>query len=99
MPIETDGKYKNNIIAFARVHRPYYSITVAPRFLTGVIENGTKPLGRDVWEDTQIILPKGAPSLWKEVIAGTEHKGKKKLFVGDVLKRFPSALRINIVKK
>ncbi len=98
-PIETAGKYKNHIVAFAREHRPYYSITVAPRFLTGVVDIGTKPFGRDVWEDTQIILPEGAAHLWKEVIAGTEHKGKKKLFVGDVLKHFPSALLINIVKK
>jgi len=98
IPVVTSGKYKNNIVAFAREHRPYYSITVAPRLLTGVVDYGTKPLGRDVWEDTQIILPKDAPSLWKEVIAGTEHKGKKKLFVGDILKHFPSALLINIEK-
>ncbi len=99
LPVETDGKYKNNLIAFARKHNTYFSITVAPRFLTGVIENGTKPLGRDVWEDTRLILPKGAPVSWKEVVTGTDLKGKNKLFVGDVLKHFPTALLINNVKK
>ncbi len=99
IPVETTGKYKKNIVAFAREHRPYYAITVAPRFLTGVVEYGTIPLGRDVWEDTQIILPKNAPSLWKEAISGTEHKGKKKLFVGDIIKHFPAGLLVNVVKK
>jgi (1->4)-alpha-D-glucan 1-alpha-D-glucosylmutase len=99
IPVETDGTYKNHIIAFARERRPSFSITVAPRFLTGVVKQGVKPLGREVWKDTRIILPEGTPVSWKDVITGTEIRGKKKLFVGDIIKHFPASLLVSNTKK
>ncbi|UCH79925.1 MAG: malto-oligosyltrehalose synthase [Nitrospiraceae bacterium] len=99
IPVETDGTYKNHIIAFVRERRPSFSITVAPRFLTGVVKQGVKPVGREVWKDTRIILPEGTPVSWKDVITGTEIRGKKKLFVGDIIKHFPTSLLVSNTKK
>jgi (1->4)-alpha-D-glucan 1-alpha-D-glucosylmutase len=48
------GKFKDNIIAFARGRK----VAVAPRFLTRVVKEGQLPLGK-VWADTSINLPDG----------------------------------------
>jgi (1->4)-alpha-D-glucan 1-alpha-D-glucosylmutase len=98
VPIETGGKYKENIIAFAWKHKPMWSVTITPRFLTGVINEDTYPLGKAVWDDTHIILPDGAPALWSEEITGILAKGEHTLAVGDVLKHFPCALLMNKIK-
>ncbi len=95
IPIETEGKYKDNIITFAREHKPLWSVTIAPRYLTGVVDEGTYPLGTKVWDDTHIILPDEVPNVWNEQITGIQVESRQFLSVGDVLKHFPCALMIN----
>jgi (1->4)-alpha-D-glucan 1-alpha-D-glucosylmutase len=95
IPLGTEGKYKDNIIVFARERSPLWALTVAPRFLTGLIKEGQYPYGREVWGDTQIILPDEAPSFWHEEVSGTTVEGGQALFVGDILQHFPCALLMN----
>jgi len=54
IPLTVAGKFKDNIIAFARGRK----VTVAPRFLTRVVKEGELPIGK-VWADTSISLPDG----------------------------------------
>jgi (1->4)-alpha-D-glucan 1-alpha-D-glucosylmutase len=95
VPLETGGKYKNNIIAFAREHRPLWAVITVPRLLTSVVQEGQDPLDRKVWDDTHIILPDDAPPLWNEEITGAEVEGKQVIYAGDLLKQFPCALLIS----
>jgi len=95
VPLETEGKYKDNIIAFARDHRPDWIITVAPRFLTGVVKENQLPLGTEVWDDTHIILPTDAPTKWDNGITGISVTGERTVAVGDILKHFPCSLLIS----
>jgi (1->4)-alpha-D-glucan 1-alpha-D-glucosylmutase len=92
MPLETEGKYKGNLIAYARVHRPHCLITIVPRFLTGVVRDGEYPFGRHVWDDTRIILPDYSMNIWKDEISGEELEGKGFLYAGDAMKKFPVSL-------
>ncbi len=92
IPLKARGKYKDSIIAFAREYKPFLAITVAPRFLTGVTEEGMYPLGRDVWDDTRIILPEDSPCIWKDEITGIEMEGGQSLAAGDIFGHFPCAL-------
>jgi (1->4)-alpha-D-glucan 1-alpha-D-glucosylmutase len=97
IPLETGGKYKDNIIAFAWKHKPSWVITIAPRFLTRIVEENQYPLGRKIWDDTHIVLPYDAPFLFTEKITGMELKCGDNMFIGDVLKHFSCALLVNKV--
>lgn len=92
IPLETAGEYKDHIIAFAWEHRPVWIITIAPRLLTSIVQEGVYPLGRDIWGDTHIILPEDAPATFKEEITGMVSECGKLIFIGDLLKLFPCAL-------
>ncbi len=92
IPLEVTGGLNEHIISFARNYGKSWAATIAPRFLTGIIEPGEYPLGRDIWGDTRILLPGNAPSLWKDVITGEEVLAEHGLFAGDALNHFPAAL-------
>lgn len=70
-------------------------MTIAPRFLTALVDEGEYPLGRSTWHDTQIQPPEGSSGLWKNVITDQVVRGDGRLIVGDVLEHFPVALLIN----
>ena len=94
IPLRVVGKHKDSVIAFARKHNNDWAITIAPRFLTNLIKQGEAPFGEKVWKDTYIVIPKEAPSEWKNGITNEIIKGDKKLFVAQVLQNFPVALLI-----
>ncbi len=95
VPLETEGTYKNNIIAFVWKHKPEWVLVAVPRFLTEVVQENQSPLGRDVWEDTQIVLPKDAPSRWIHQITGVALERDKALSAGDIFEHFPCGLLLN----
>ncbi len=92
IPLKITGDNKDSIIAFAWEQKPLCAVIVAPRFLTGIIQENQDPIGEKIWNDTRIVLPEETPSLWTEEITGTEIKGGQTLLVGDILKYFPCAL-------
>ncbi len=95
IPLQINGKHKDSIVAFAREHKPLWSITIAPRFLTDVVKENEYPLGTEVWDNTHIVVPEGAPSSWQEGITGFESEGGQTIAVGEVLKYFPCALLLH----
>ncbi len=96
IPLEVAGEFKDNIVAFAWEYKPVWIIAVAPRFMTRIVEEGHFPLGREVWSDTHILLPKDAPTVLRDEITGLEIQSGQTLLVGDVLNHFPCALLSNI---
>lgn len=75
-----------------RHHNDSWAITIVPRFLTALVKEGEYPLGRQVWDDTSIMIPAGAPTTWQEAIAAQFISGKYNLLIGDILRYFPVAL-------
>jgi (1->4)-alpha-D-glucan 1-alpha-D-glucosylmutase len=92
--LKASGRLKDHIIAFARSHEKHWAITVAPRFFTPLIGEGEAPLGQDVWDDTVVVLPGGAPALWKDAMSDRVIKGRKDFPVGEALRCFPVSLLI-----
>ncbi len=92
IPLEPAGRFKNNVIAFAWRYEQQWALVVAPRFLSHLIQEGDFPLGRQVWQDTEVIMPEGMPAAWRNVITGEVLSVGKELFVGDIMLRFPVAL-------
>ncbi len=95
LPLEVTGKFKENVVAFARQFGDRVAIAVAPRFLTGLIEPGEYPLKEAVWADTRINLPQEMPSAWKDAITAQTMNSDRTVLVGDILKDFPVALLIS----
>jgi (1->4)-alpha-D-glucan 1-alpha-D-glucosylmutase len=92
LPLKSGGRFGSHIIAFARRHEQQWALVIAPRFLFDLIREGDFPLGRQVWQDTEVILPEGAPAGWLNVITDEVLAAGKALPVGDALPSFPVAL-------
>jgi (1->4)-alpha-D-glucan 1-alpha-D-glucosylmutase len=92
IPAEITGEKSENIIAFSRNYRDMWAITVAPRFLTSVISVNSQPLGKSVWNDTEIRLTENMPSKWRDIFSGSIVDTVGSLHVGDALSGFPIAL-------
>jgi len=95
IPLEINGMYKEHVLSFARNMRSSWSITIVPRFLTSIVEEGDLPLGEKVWRDTHIVLPVHSSNLWKDAITDRVVRGNTVLLIKDVLKLFPVALLFN----
>jgi (1->4)-alpha-D-glucan 1-alpha-D-glucosylmutase len=91
-PLAVEGRFRKHLIAFARRDNSAWSVTVVPRFLTAVVEDGGLPLGPEVWQDTEVILLEPAPSLWRNVLTGQVLSGDRRLRVGEIFRHFPVAL-------
>ncbi|MEJ2617823.1 MAG: hypothetical protein P8Z35_22905, partial [Ignavibacteriaceae bacterium] len=90
--LETGGKFKDNLIAFARNFEDNIIITLAPRFLTDLIRENTLPISTDVWNDTYIKLNKIKQSPLKNNLTGETFEKKDRILVGELFKNFPFGL-------
>jgi (1->4)-alpha-D-glucan 1-alpha-D-glucosylmutase len=95
LPVEITGHLRHHIVAFARKHADSWSLTIAPRFLTTLLPAGELPPGREIWEDTQMILPESAPWEWRNVLTDQSLRTDRTLLMADALEHFPVALFIH----
>jgi (1->4)-alpha-D-glucan 1-alpha-D-glucosylmutase len=93
--LRTSGTYANHVITFAREESGSWSLTIAPRFLTSVVEEGALPLGREVWADTEIVFPTAAPSEWTNVLTNQPFFTRNSHVVAEALEHFPVALLVH----
>ncbi len=98
IPLETAGRFRDHVIAFARNREKEWVLIVAPRFLTGLTQEGKYPLGTEIWHDTSVILPPGASATWTDALTGWVVKGERRLLMGEVLRSFPVSLLIGSKK-
>jgi (1->4)-alpha-D-glucan 1-alpha-D-glucosylmutase len=95
IPLSATGKWKDHIFAFARRCEGHWSVVVTPRLTAALTRPGSFPLA-DIWEDTSVRLPEGAPVKWRNVLGGAiEHatSGRSRsLKLSQLLKLFPVAL-------
>jgi (1->4)-alpha-D-glucan 1-alpha-D-glucosylmutase len=91
-PLSVGGKHRNNVVAFARQWENRWSITVAPRLFASLISPDQLPLGREVWEDTSIALPEGAPSSWRHIFTERVLEAGRSLDLAVVCESFPAGL-------
>jgi (1->4)-alpha-D-glucan 1-alpha-D-glucosylmutase len=94
-PLEVSGTFREHVIAFARVFQDSWAITVAPRFLAGLVREGEYPLGPHIWKDTRIEPPEGSPRVLRDVFTRELVQAEEALVVADVFRHFPAALLVN----
>ncbi|RDV14973.1 malto-oligosyltrehalose synthase [Pontibacter diazotrophicus] len=92
VPLHVQGTHKHRILAFARHHEGQWGVVVVPLLLVNLIGEHELPIGEEVWEDTAIALPEGAPVAWQHVLGkGTLQAEENILPLAGVLKTFPVA--------
>ncbi|MGA1839013.1 MAG: malto-oligosyltrehalose synthase [bacterium] len=95
IPIKTEGRFRDCIIAYAKNYQDRLAITVIPRFLTNLIKEGVFPLGEQVWEDTRLVLPDELSSFsWTNAITDQPVSGEGPLLAGKIFEHFPVGLLI-----
>ncbi|MDQ3000950.1 MAG: malto-oligosyltrehalose synthase [Fibrobacterota bacterium] len=93
LPLGTEGIRKDGAVAFARTFGKNWCITLVPRLLAGFVPEGSMPLGKDIWGDTRVKIPRDAPERWVDAISGEELQVESGgLAVGEILSRFPVAM-------
>ena len=91
VPLECEGTYKRNIIAFSRSEGGSVAITVVPRFVSDLMEMGEKPIG-EIWDDTSLNIPEIFSGIYKDVFTLKRINMNDSSRVGDILSEFPVAL-------
>ncbi len=95
--LEVQGSRREQAFSFMRSSDSQHAVVVAPRLFTRVIANGL-PCGEEVWQDTNLHLPKDAASVkWHNIFTGQSYKSRQVgedfvLRMSDVLADFPVAL-------
>ena len=99
VPLSTGGAYAEHVCAFARRQATTAVLTVVPRLIGVLTDNGARlPLGTEVWGDTRVLLPRDLPAgPYLNLFTGTEVRTRPVdaaagLPVGDLLAEFPVAL-------
>ncbi len=91
-PVEARGAKMAHIVAFARVGREDAVLTVAPRLLTSIIDEGQLPVN-DVWADTELVIPDHFKNMvWRNEITGEVIENGKSILIRAALRDFPVAL-------
>jgi (1->4)-alpha-D-glucan 1-alpha-D-glucosylmutase len=88
------GRFQDHVVAFARHYAKCWSLTLVPRFISGLVPPGADPLGSAVWGDTACQLPPHAPAQWTDALTGQPVETRGWLPVGQALRHFPAALLI-----
>jgi maltooligosyltrehalose synthase len=98
LPIISEGSKKDHLCAFARRYQNEKCLVIAPRFFSKLAGREGFSLGKEVWDDTKILLPDGmfqreASNLFTGERLHPQTEGKKTfLLAREVFSRFPVAL-------
>ncbi|GAB3181563.1 malto-oligosyltrehalose synthase [Telluribacter humicola] len=91
-PLEVSGKYKDNIMAFARTYQQTSYVVVVPLNIAQLCEQQGKDLLELDWKDTRITLPKGIATEWQHLLLKTEGTAEKELAVSGLFSILPIAV-------
>ncbi|MGF7042876.1 malto-oligosyltrehalose synthase [Mucilaginibacter lappiensis] len=91
IPLKVNGKYKGNVLAYARQNDNNWYIIAIPLHL-GQINAGSNHPGDIDWENTQIILPEHTPIKWDNLLSGKPSAYTDHITVDSIFKAFPLAL-------
>ncbi|TWR26001.1 malto-oligosyltrehalose synthase [Mucilaginibacter achroorhodeus] len=89
LPLQVKGKHANDVIAFARVFKDEWIITIAPLTLTNVAENGIDKYDAKHWANTVVLLPNEAPPRCSDAITGKEISLKAEIKLKKILVDLP----------
>jgi (1->4)-alpha-D-glucan 1-alpha-D-glucosylmutase len=95
LPLAIRGEGRGHVVALGRQWGSRWVVTVVPRLVMTLAGPQTWPMGPEVWADTEVVLPAGAPDGLRDVFTGsTVDAGGSGLLVARVLAGFPVAVLV-----
>jgi len=93
IPLQGKGTFRRHLVSFARRKGSSWAVAIVPRLCVALEENGGDfPLGKQIWRDTAVALPKEAPLRWRDVFTGRSMDLHGRISVGQAFEEFPVAL-------
>lgn len=96
IPLSTIGKHAANVCAFIRRHESVAALVVVPRLVVQLSSPpGSAPLGHEIWDDTQIVLPAELNKhSWHNLFTHDTRKASDQstIPVSEILHHFPVGL-------
>jgi 4-alpha-glucanotransferase len=93
IPLETEGRYREHILAFARVYKNSWFISVIPLFPASIDVRKKEPSVIN-WKDTAIVLPGFAPEYWTSAFIKGDLRMKSRILISEIMKLpLPAFLR------
>jgi malto-oligosyltrehalose synthase/4-alpha-glucanotransferase len=96
LPLTVLGKYKDNILTFARQYGSTWYVTIMPLNPAAIGVDNTKPAEFD-WQNTAVILPDEAPRNWQNLLSAAKGYAVENLPVSALFNGLPIAL-LKLVK-
>jgi len=96
LPLLVKGKHRNHLFAFARNTGNDWSVTLAPRRIATLIKTFELPVGDEVWGDTSVSLPDGAPVNWRNPLTGETCEAQGKLSLGAICSTVPLGFLLGV---
>jgi (1->4)-alpha-D-glucan 1-alpha-D-glucosylmutase len=90
MPLQITGK-ETIAFAFARKLEDHWLLVVVPLSIRSNSEKNPS----DVPDTEELILPEGAPQIWRNVLTGEDVRSSGRIALPEILNRFPVALLKN----
>jgi malto-oligosyltrehalose synthase/4-alpha-glucanotransferase len=92
IPLQVKGEHKDNVIAFARVHKGVWIVVIAPLDMASIYEGKLITPADINWGNTRILLPTNAPANWENTLTNTTGKHQKQIEIKDILQEMPLAV-------
>jgi (1->4)-alpha-D-glucan 1-alpha-D-glucosylmutase len=94
LPLAVTGAKANHVVAFARRFQNTSIFVIAPRLISNLLNDfDVPPIGSQVWQDTQIVLPPcDSGKQYRNVFTGEVLESEVEMNVSRVLAEFPVAL-------
>ncbi len=94
-PLEVKGKYRDNVMAFARTYRDEWVVVVVPRFTSELSKTSQMPVGEKIWGNTYIELPENIGGKSIDAVSKTELEFNQKVLISDIFGKYPGAVFTN----
>lgn len=91
-PLKVKGKFKDKILAFARIHKKRALIVVVPVQIARISKAQDIDPVNIQWKDTHIILPPRLRGEFSNLVASIKGSGKSRLNVSDIFETVPFAI-------
>jgi (1->4)-alpha-D-glucan 1-alpha-D-glucosylmutase len=98
LPLTVSGRRHEHLVAFMRQRDDHWVMVAVPRLCLQLSPSGKPPIGRPLWRDTTLHLPRQAPERWSNVLTGetitahADEEGSKQVQVSELFRRLPIAL-------
>ena len=97
IPLETRGRNREKVVAFARRHENSWAVVVVARLFSTRLAAGNLAFDPEVWRGNSVALPQGAPGEWlniftQERLKSTQAPRSRSLPLDRLFRNLPVAL-------